>query len=192
MIAIVKYNAGNSRSVENAIKKLGYNVEITDSPDLLFAADKIILPGVGEAGSAMKYLRERDIDKLLKSFRKPLLGICLGMQLMCNWSEEGDTAGMGIFDTSVVRFNGPLRIPHTGWNNLSKIRGPLLSGIDCTDDFYFVHSFYAELCPETDAECDYQTSFSAVMSKGNFFGTQFHPEKSSVTGMKILRNFLEL
>ena len=192
MIAIVKYNAGNSRSVENAIKKLGYDAEITDSPGRLLAADKIILPGVGEAGSAMKYLRERDIDVLLKSYPKPLLGICLGMQLMCRWSEEGDTTGMGIFNTRVVKFAGPLRIPHTGWNNLSKIRGPLLSGIELKDDFYFVHSYYAELCPETDAECNYMTPFSAVLGKGNYFGTQFHPEKSSVTGMKILKNFLEL
>ena len=192
MIAIVKYNAGNSRSVENAIKKLGYDAEITDSPGRLLAADKIILPGVGEAGSAMKYLRERNIDILLKSYPKPLLGICLGMQLMCSWSEEGDTTGMGIFDTRVVKFAGPLRIPHTGWNNLSKIRGPLLSGIELKDDFYFVHSYYAELCPETDAECNYMTPFSAVLGKGNYFGTQFHPEKSSVTGMKILKNFLEL
>lgn len=192
MIAIVKYNAGNSRSVENAIKKLGYDAEITDSPGRLLAADKIILPGVGEAGSAMKYLRERDIDVLLKSYPKPLLGICLGMQLMCRWSEEGDTTGMGIFNTRVVKFAGPLRIPHTGWNNLSKIRGPLLSGIDLKDDFYFVHSYYAELCQETDAECNYMNPFSAVLGKGNYFGTQFHPEKSSVTGMKILKNFLEL
>jgi imidazole glycerol-phosphate synthase subunit HisH len=192
MIAIVKYNAGNSRSVENAIKRLGYVVEITDSPERLNTADKIILPGVGEAGSAMKYLRERELDSLLSSFRRPLLGICLGMQIMCNWSEEGDTPGLGIFNTTVMKFNDTMRIPHTGWNNLVKTEGPLFSGIKSSDDFYFVHSYFAGLCDNTIAICEYSIPFSAALCKDNFFGTQFHPEKSSSTGMKILKNFLEL
>jgi len=192
MIAIVKYNAGNSRSVANAIKRLGYEVEITDSSERLNSAEKIILPGVGEASCAMKYLRERNLDLLLASLKKPVLGICLGMQLMCKWSEEGNTYGIGIFETSVKKFNGQIRIPHTGWNNLTGSEGPLFDGIKPADNFYFVHSYYAGICNQTVAVCDYSISFSAAMAKDNFYGTQFHPEKSSVTGMKILKNFLEL
>ncbi|HNX67828.1 MAG TPA: imidazole glycerol phosphate synthase subunit HisH [Bacteroidales bacterium] len=192
MIAIVKYNAGNSRSVENAIKRLGYAVEITDSAERLNAAEKIILPGVGEASSAMKYLMERKLDLLLLSLKKPVLGICLGMQLMCKWSEEGNTNGIGIFDTSVKMFRGPVRIPHTGWNNLIRSEGPLFAGIKPEDDFYFVHSYFAGLCDQTIAVCDYSLPFSAAIAKDNFYGTQFHPEKSSATGMKVLKNFLEL
>jgi len=192
MIAIVKYNAGNSRSVENALKRLGYEVEITDSSERLNAAEKIILPGVGEASSAMKYLRERNLDILLATLKKPVLGICLGMQLMCKWSEEGNTYGIGIFDTSVRMFQGQIRIPHTGWNNLTRSEGPLFNGIKPTDDFYFVHSYYAGICDQTIAVCDYSLPFSAAIAKDNFYGTQFHPEKSSATGMKVLKNFLEL
>jgi imidazole glycerol-phosphate synthase subunit HisH len=192
MIAIVKYNAGNSMSVENAVRRLGYKAEITDVPDRLIAADKVILPGVGEAGSAMRYLKERNLDILLTSLGKPLLGICLGMQLMCRWSEEGDTTGLGIFNTEVSKFHGNLRIPHTGWNNLVEKTGALFKETLPTDDFYFVHSYYAGICKETSAVCDYIIPFSAALEKNNFFGTQFHPEKSAGAGMKILNKFLEL
>jgi imidazole glycerol-phosphate synthase subunit HisH len=192
MIGIIKYNAGNSRSVENAIKRLGYEVEITDSPEKLNDAEKIILPGVGEASSAMKYLREKGLDTMLASFKKPVLGICLGMQLMCKWSEEGNTDGLAIFNSSVKKLDGPVRIPHTGWNNLIMSEGPLFEGIKTTDDFYFVHSYYAGLCDETIAVCNYSLPFSAALAKNNFYGTQFHPEKSSLIGMRILKNFLQL
>lgn len=192
MIAIVKYNAGNSRSVQNAVTRLGYDSEITDSPGKLVNADKIILPGVGEAGTAMKYLREKDLDSLLKSVTQPVLGICLGMQLMCCWSEEGDTEGLGIFDTVVKKFPDEMRVPHTGWNNLTSSQGVLFKNISCKDDLYFVHSYYAEVCADTIAVCEYILPFSAALKKDNFFGTQFHPEKSSIIGSNMLKNFLEL
>ena len=192
MIAIVKYNAGNSRSVQNAVRILGYESEITDSPDRLLTADKIILPGVGEAGTAMRYLQERGIDQILKSVLQPVLGICLGMQLMCRWSEEGDTEGLGIFDTIVKRFPNEKRVPHTGWDNFKSLHGELFKNIADTDDLYYVHSYYAGLCRDTTAVCDYILPFSAALSNRNFYGTQFHPEKSATKGSQVLKNFLEL
>lgn len=192
MIAIIKYNAGNSLSVQNALQKLGYKSEVTDSPDEIIKADKIIFPGVGNACKAMEYLRNRGLDILLKSTTKPLLGICLGMQLLCKWSEEGDTECLGIFDTMVKRFPEGLRVPHTGWDNFKSLRGELFKNIGTNEDMYYVHSFYADICSDTTAVCDYILPFSAAMNKDNFYGTQFHPEKSSATGSKILSNFLKL
>jgi glutamine amidotransferase len=192
MIAIVKYNAGNIRSVQNALSRLGYDSIITDDPVQLKAADKVIFPGVGEANSAMRYLKENRLDEVIKSLEQPVLGICLGLQLMCTSSEEGNTECLGIFPNKVLRFQGDAIIPHMGWNNFTSSQGPLFNGIKAADDMYFVHSYYAELGEYTTATCDYIQPFSAALSKDNFFATQFHPEKSAGIGTLLLKNFLEL
>lgn len=192
MIAILKYNAGNVKSVENAVNKLGYEVMLTDDEKQLKSADKVIFPGVGEARSAMKYLKENQLDKVIKSLEQPVLGICLGMQLMCEHSEERNTTGLGIFQTKVKKFPPLDLVPQMGWNNFISLKGDLFQNISLENDFYFVHSFYAEICTETIAVTDYILPFSAGLQKGNFYATQFHPEKSSETGIQILKNFLEL
>ncbi|MBK7133063.1 MAG: imidazole glycerol phosphate synthase subunit HisH [Bacteroidales bacterium] len=192
MIAILKYNAGNIKSVQNALTRLGFDSIITDDPDELKNADKVIFPGVGEASSAMKYLTERGLDKTIVSLTKPLLGICLGMQLMCRYTEEGDTRCLGIFDADVRLFPKVEKIPHMGWNNFLTLKGDLFRNISPDDDVYYVHSYYAEICSSTSATCDYILPFSASMQKENFFATQFHPEKSAEVGELILKNFLEL
>lgn len=192
MIAILKYNAGNIKSVKNALTRLGYKSVITDDPQELTSADKVIFPGVGEAASAMAYLRERGLDKTIISLKQPVLGICLGLQLMCRYSEEGDTKCLGIFDSDVRLFPPVEKIPHMGWNNCLTIKGTLFKGISLIDDLYYVHSYYAEISKSTLATCDYIVPFSAAMQKENFYATQFHPEKSAATGEKILKNFLEL
>ena len=192
MIAIVKYNAGNITSVENALNRLGYDCIITDDANLLKSADKVIFPGVGEASTAMNYLREKGLDEVIKSLTQPLLGICLGQQLMCNHSEENNTICLRIFDTSVKLFPATDIVPHMGWNNLIETKGKLFTGITNADNFYFVHSYYAEITNDTVAVCDYIVPFSAAMKKDNFYATQFHPEKSADAGEKILKNFLEL
>lgn len=192
MIAIVKYNAGNIRSVQNALIRLEYENIITDDPELLMKADKIIFPGVGEASSAMKYLREKGLDKTIIALKQPVLGICLGLQLMCRYSEEGNTKCLGIFNSDVKLFPPVDKIPHMGWNNCLTLRGDLFKGITISDDLYFVHSYYAEISSETSATCDYIVPFSAAMQKNNFYATQFHPEKSAGPGEIILKNFLGL
>jgi imidazole glycerol-phosphate synthase subunit HisH len=192
MIAILKYNAGNIMSVGNALQRLGYESIITDNPEELINADKVIFPGVGEAGSAMRYLKERGLDKTLVSLRKPVLGICLGLQLMCRHSEEGDTQCLGIFDTDVKLFPPVDKIPHMGWNNFLTLKGNLFKGITTKEDVYYVHSYYPEVCSSTSSTCEYIVPFSASLQKGNFYATQFHPEKSAETGERILKNFLEL
>ena len=192
MIAIIRYNAGNIKSVQNAVKRLGYESIITDDPLDLKKADKVIFPGVGEAGSAMQYLRERGLDNTIKSLVQPVLGICLGLQLMCRFSEEADTQCLGIFDTDVRLFPPVDKIPHMGWNNFLTLRGDLFKNISPDDDVYYVHSYYAEISSCTSATCDYILPFSASMTRDNFYATQFHPEKSAAVGEKILRNFLEL
>jgi glutamine amidotransferase len=192
MIAIVKYNAGNIKSVQNALTRLGYKSLITDDPEELKNAEKVIFPGVGEAGSAMKYLRERELDRLLLSLKQPVLGICLGLQLMCRYTEESDTTCLGIFDAGVRLFPPLDKIPHMGWNDFLTIKGELFRGININEDVYYVHSYYAEICSSTSATCEYIVPFSAAMSRDNFHATQFHPEKSAGTGEKILRNFLGL
>jgi glutamine amidotransferase len=192
MIAIVKYNAGNIKSVRNALDRLGYLSIITDDPAELKSADKVIFPGVGEASTAIRYLKERGLDKTILSLSQPVLGICLGLQLMCRHSEEGETQCLGIFD-SVVRLFPPVdKIPHMGWNNCLTLKGDLFKGITINDDLYYVHSYYAEISSCTIATCEYILPFSAAMQKENFYATQFHPEKSAGTGEKILKNFLEL
>jgi len=192
MIAIIKYNAGNIRSVENAVKRLGYDCIITGNADKIRTAGKVIFPGVGEASSAMNYLKNNKLDTLIKSLKQPVLGICLGQQLMCKYSDEGSTACLGIFDASVKKFPPNELVPHIGWNNLENIKGELLKGINTNDDVYFVHSYYSEICENTTAVCNYIVPFSAAMQKDNFYATQFHPEKSAEVGEKILKNFLEL
>jgi len=192
VIAIVKYNAGNIRSVQNALTREGFESVITDDPRLLMAAEKVIFPGVGEAGSAMKYLRQRNLDNVIRSLRQPVLGICLGLQLMCASSEEAVTGCLGIFDAEVRKFPPGGKVPHMGWNNFSSIEGELFKGILPSDNVYYVHSYYAEIAGCTSATCDYIVEFSAAMQRDNFFATQFHPEKSAGIGALILKNFLAL
>jgi imidazole glycerol-phosphate synthase subunit HisH len=192
-VAIIKYNAGNIRSVDHALKRLGIEAVITDDPLALMAADRVIFPGVGEAGSTMKYLKERELDKLLKGLTVPVLGICLGQQLMCSWSEEGDTSCIGIFDQAVRRFpKGDLKVPHMGWNSLDRVNGELVPASLKDSYVYFVHSYYVPVCEDTAAETSYMLPFSAAMQKDNFYATQFHPEKSGDPGELILKQFLSL
>ncbi|MCF8459411.1 MAG: imidazole glycerol phosphate synthase subunit HisH [Flavobacteriales bacterium] len=193
MIAIVKYNAGNIRSVTNALHRLGVEALVTDDPKLLREAEKVIFPGVGEASSAMRYLRERGLDEVLKSLNQPFLGICLGLQLMCKHSEEGNTDCLGIFNENVKRFQSTKeKVPHMGWNNCSELKSSLFNGISTADDFYFVHSYHAELGTQTTAQCEYILPFSAALQKDNFHAVQFHPEKSAEVGQQLIKNFLEL
>ena len=199
MIAIVKYNAGNIGSVTNALNRLGVDNIVTDDPKELQAADKVIFPGVGEASTAMKYLKERGLDKVIKELTQPVLGICLGMQLMCTYSEEGSTDCLGIFDTIVKKFpdNPTLKVPHMGWNNIASepsngSSSPLLKSIDSQDDVYYVHSYYAVPNEDSLAVCNYINPFASMMNKGNFYATQFHPEKSAQVGEQLLTNFLNL
>jgi len=192
MIAIIKYNAGNIRSVQNGVSRLGHQSVITDDRNEILKADKVIFPGVGEASSAMKYLKERELDHLITSLKQPVLGICLGLQLMCNYSEEGNTAGLKIFDAAVRLFPQTDKVPHMGWNNFYSVKGELFEGISIEEDVYYVHSYYAEISSQTTAVCNYILPFSAAMKNGNFYATQFHPEKSADTGTRILKNFLQL
>lgn len=190
MIAIIEYNAGNTTSVKNAVERLGERCIVTSDETTIRNADKVIFPGVGEASTAMKYLRERKLDELIKSLKQPVLGICLGQQLMCDFSEEGNTECLGIFPVHVKRFPETDLVPHIGWNNLQHIQSPLLDGITEQDDVYFVHSYYAELSEYTIATCDYILPYSAAMQKDNFYAVQFHPEKSAGVGERILKNFI--
>jgi len=192
MIAIIKYNAGNVASVKNALNRLGANCVITDSIEEISKADKVIFPGVGEASSAMKHLIQFKLDDVIKNLKQPLLGICLGQQLMCSFSEEGNTNCLGIFDAKVKKLPANEIIPHMGWNSLKEIKSKLLKGITETDDVYFVHNYYTEINQYTTSICDYTLPFTATMEKNNFFAAQFHPEKSADVGDKILINFLNL
>lgn len=192
MIAIVKYNAGNIRSVQNALSRIGYESIITDDPDTLGGADKVIFPGVGEAKSAMSYLKAKGLDKVIQSLKQPVLGICLGLQLMCESSEEGRTSCLGIFPNKVKKFQGNAIIPHMGWNNFEETKGSLFKKIAPTENVYFVHSYYAEIGQYTTAVCNYIQPFSAALEKDNFYATQFHPEKSADIGTLIMKNFLAL
>ncbi|MDO6744967.1 imidazole glycerol phosphate synthase subunit HisH [Tenacibaculum soleae] len=193
MIAIIKYNAGNIRSVQNAITRLGYESIITDNPEEIRKATKVIFPGVGEASSAMAYLRERKLDELLVSLKQPVLGICLGLQLMCTSSEEGNTKCLGIFDTETKQFPPLGKVPHMGWNNFSELKpSKIVDTITTDEDVYYVHGYYAEICQNTVAICNYIKPFSTIMQKDNFYAMQFHPEKSASVGEKLLLNFLKL
>ncbi|WP_426478531.1 imidazole glycerol phosphate synthase subunit HisH [Chryseobacterium sp. CBSDS_008] len=192
MIAIIKYNGGNVNSVQNALNRLNVDSIITDDPGQILKADKVIFPGVGEASSTMKLLKERELDLLIPSLKQPVLGICLGMQLMCKENEEGDTEGMGIFDINVRKFPAKDIVPHMGWNTLSGQASPLFSGIEKSSDVYFVHSYYCELSGFTTSVCDYILPFSASLQKDNFYAVQFHPEKSGIIGNQIVKNFINL
>lgn len=192
MIAIVKYNAGNIKSIMNALDRLDAEVILSDEPEVLRSASKIIFPGVGEASTAMKYLKEKQLDQLIKNLKQPFLGICLGQQLMCEYSEEGDTKCLGIFKERVKKFPPKGKVPHMGWNNFTEVKSPLFEGIDPSEDMYFVHSYYVEVGKDTIATTDYLIPFSSALQKDNFYAVQFHPEKSADAGQRLLKNFLEL
>lgn len=192
MVAIIKYNGGNVNSVQNALDRLNTKSIITDDPEVIKNADKVIFPGVGEASSTMKMLKEKGLDLLIPSLQQPVLGICLGMQLMCAGNEEGNTVGMGIFDIQVKKFPAENIVPHMGWNTLSDFKSNLFSDGKEENDVYFVHSFYCELSQYTTSVCDYILPFSASLQKDNFYAMQFHPEKSGSTGSRLLHNFLNI
>ena len=192
MIAIIDYVAGNVKSVQNAVEKLGFETIITSDFEEIKNAEKVIFPGVGEASTAMKYLKKLRLDELIPTLKQPFLGICLGQQLLCNFSEEGNTKCLGIFDLNVKEFPATDIVPHMGWNNLQKMSGDLFDGISAEDNLYFVHSYYCEIDENTTSECEYILPFSATLQKENFYGTQFHPEKSGAIGAKILENFLNI
>lgn len=194
-VAVIKYNAGNVYSVDYALKRLGVDAIVTADPNVLQTADKVIFPGVGEAKMTMDYLKKTGLDMIIKGLRQPVLGICLGMQLMCRYSEEGEVDCMGLFDVDVKRFVPSLsseKVPHMGWNTIQNMRSGLFEGFESEEFVYFVHSFYVPVCRETIAETEYIHPFSAALQKDNFFATQFHPEKSGGVGERILGNFLAL
>ncbi len=194
-IVIIKYNAGNIFSVDSAMKRLNVDAVVTDDKDLIRKADKVIFPGVGEASTTMKYLRQRGLDDLIKDLKQPVLGICLGMQLMCRWSEEGDADCLNIFDAEVRRFvpeKHEDKIPHMGWNTITDVKAPLFAPDLENQYVYFVHSFYVPMNRYTIATTDYIQPFSAAIHTDNFYATQFHPEKSGDVGEYILTNFLKL
>ena len=191
-IAIIDYNSGNVQSVLFALERLGITANLTDNLEAIATADKVIFPGVGEASTTMKKLRERGLDGLIPYLKQPVLGICLGMQLLCDYSQENDTKCLGVFPQKVLKFEPKLKVPHVGWNSIYRLQNPLFDTELEGEHVYFVHSYYVEKGDYTIAECDYITPFSAAIRKGNFFATQFHPEKSGKVGEKILKNFLEV
>ncbi len=195
-VVIIKYNAGNIQSVLFALERIGVQATVSDNPEQIITADKVIFPGVGEASTAMSYLTERHLDKVISSLHQPLLGICLGMQLMCSYSEENNTNCLQIFeDVKVKKFNpdeNNLKVPQIGWNNITGLKTSLFNTIEPNSYCYYVHSYYAELSKYTIATTDYGKIYSAALKKNNFFGVQFHPEKSATTGETILKNFLAI
>ena len=193
MVAIIKYNSGNVQSVQYALQRIGVESIVTDDFDAIRLADKVIFPGVGHAQSAMQYLREKQLDKLIISLQQPVLGICLGLQLLCKHSDEGDTSCLGIFDTPVKLFASPvLKVPQIGWNNIYDYKSILFENLANEAFVYTVHSYYATLSNETTATTDYIVPFSAALQKDNFYAVQFHPEKSGVVGETILKNFIQI
>jgi len=191
-LVIIKYNAGNVCSVEFGLQRLGVNAIITDDTEEILSADKIIFPGVGAAGVAMEYLREKKLDELIKHCKQPFLGICLGMQLLCTYSKENDTKCIGVFEEAVKKFSGDIKVPQMGWNNIYELKRPLFNGVNENEYVYFVHSYYVEKLDHTAATADYNLEYSAALQKDNFYAVQFHPEKSGKTGERILKNFIEL
>ena len=191
-IVIIDYGAGNVQSVKFALKRLGYEAIVTNDAAEIQQADKVIFPGVGEASSAMEKLRSTGLDAVIPNLTQPVLGICLGMQLLCDTSEEGSTKGLGVFDIKVVKFSNSQKVPQIGWNQISNLRSKLFTGISENEYMYLVHSYYAPLCSETTATSDYGLNYSTALQKNNFYGVQFHPEKSGNVGERILKNFLEL
>ena len=192
-LAIVRYNAGNVRSVENAFRRLGVDATITDNGDEIAAADRVIFPGVGEASSAIAHLRERRLDQTIKSLTQPVLAICLGMQLLCGHSDENDTECLGIVPYQVEKFSSiDQKVPQMGWNTIADLSSPLFEGVPEGSRVYFVHSYFVERCHDTIATSNYGSNFSAAIRKNNFFGVQFHPEKSGEVGARVLKNFLNI
>ncbi|MGB5227495.1 MAG: imidazole glycerol phosphate synthase subunit HisH [Eudoraea sp.] len=191
-LVIVNYGAGNIQSIKFAFKRLGYEAVLSDKAEEIKAADRVIFPGVGEASSAMNKLKASGLDKIIPELKQPVLGICLGMQLMCHTSEEGNTKGLGIFDTDVVRFTNSVKVPQIGWNQITNLKSALFKDVIEKDHIYLVHSYYAPICEETIAVTDYELAYSSALQKDNFYGVQFHPEKSSKVGARILKNFLAL
>lgn len=194
-IAIIKYNAGNIRSVLYALERIGHTALVTDNADEIRNADKVIFPGVGEASTAMNYLRDRNLDKLICSLTQPVLGICLGMQLMCKYSEENDTSCLGVFDESVRKFKAEslkLKVPQIGWNSIYDLKTDLFKNVTEDSYCYFVHGYYAAKGEHTIGTTNYVQPYSSALRKNNFYGVQFHPEKSATAGERILSNFLKL
>lgn len=190
---IIKYNAGNVQSVMYALDRIGVNYLWTDDESEIRSADRVIFPGVGEASTSMAYIKEKGLDKVIPTLKQPVLGTCVGMQLMCRYSEENDTTCMGIFDIDIKRFQSDTyKVPHVGWNNIYDFKSPLTKGLSESSFMYFVHSFYAEISPETVAQCDYVQPFSAMLQKDNFHAAQFHTEISGKEGQLILENFLKI
>jgi len=194
-LSIIQYNAGNIQSVLFALERLGVSAIVTDDPAMIQAADKVIFPGVGEASTAMAYLKERNLDQLIVALKQPVLGICLGMQLMCKHSEENDTNCLGIFEEQVLAFKTTektIKVPQIGWNNITNLKTDLFNGVPENSYTYFVHGFYAGLGDNTIATTDYIKPYSSALQKNNFYGVQFHPEKSAGVGEQIIQNFLSL
>jgi glutamine amidotransferase len=191
-IVIINYGAGNIQSIKFAIERLGFEAVLSNDWTEIKAADRVIFPGVGEASFAMKMLIDSGLDVLIPTLKQPVLGICLGMQLMCNKSEEGSTIGLGIFDVDVIKFTPKVKVPQMGWNQIYNLKSDLFKGISENEYMYLVHSFYAPNCPEAIATTDYEVEYASALQKDNFYGTQFHPEKSGDIGEQILANFLKL
>ena len=191
-IVIINYGAGNIQSIKFAIQRIGFEAILSDDVNEILAADKVIFPGVGEASSAMQKLKASGLDQLIPKLKQPVLGICLGMQLMCKATEEGATKGLGIFDVDVIKFSDKVKVPQIGWNQIKDLKTDLFKGVSEQEYIYLVHSFYAPKCEETIATTEYDLAYSAALKKDNFYGTQFHPEKSSSVGENILKNFLLL
>lgn len=191
-VVIVNYNAGNVQSVTYALQRLGVEPVLSDEAEVISAADRVIFPGVGEASTAMSFLKAKKLDQVIKNLKQPVFGVCLGLQLMCRHSEENDTDCLGIFDLEVKRFEPKLKVPQMGWNTLTDMSSPLFEGIGADPYVYFVHSYYAALSDDTIAVTDYINPFSAALHKDNFYALQAHPEKSGKVGARILENFLRL
>ncbi len=191
-IVIINYGAGNIQSIQFALQRLGFEGILSNNVDEILSADKVIFPGVGEASSAMKKLKESGLDKLIPQLKQPVLGICLGMQLMCNFSEEGNTKGLGIFDVNVVKFSSKVKVPQMGWNTIYNLKSELFKGISENEFMYMVHSYYVPKSENSIATTNYEVPFSSALQKNNFYGVQFHPEKSGKFGEQILSNFLKI
>tara|TARA_R110001592_G_scaffold146888_2_gene371100 strand:- start:1112 stop:1696 length:585 start_codon:yes stop_codon:yes gene_type:complete len=191
-VVIVDYNAGNVQSVTYALERLGVSPVLSADPEVIRSADRVIFPGVGEASTAMRFLKERKLDEVIKDLKQPVFGVCLGLQLMCTHSEENNTDCLGIFDVQVKKFEPTLKVPQMGWNNLEHTTGPLFEGIEADSYVYYVHSYYAETSDYTIATTDYVNTFSAALNKDNFYALQAHPEKSGKIGERILQNFLSI
>ncbi len=191
-IVIINYGAGNIQSIKFAFKRLGVDAILSNDEREIRTADKVIFPGVGEASSAMKKLKISGLDEIIPTLEQHVLGICLGMQLLCNSSEEGNTEGLGVFDVNVLKFSGNVKVPQIGWNQIANLKSALFENISENEFMYLVHSYYAPLCKETIATSDYGIEYASALQKNNFYGVQFHPEKSSTAGEQILKNFINL